>query len=625
MLTVSDITYRIGGRTLLEGASVQINAGWKVGLIGRNGTGKSTLLDLMRGVLQPDGGEIALQKNARIGFLAQEAPGGEETPLEAVLAADEERARLLDAVDTAASGAVSTHDLHAAEIHDRLNAIDAHGAPARAAGILAGLGFDHAAQRRPLSSFSGGWRMRVALAAALFAEPDLLLLDEPTNHLDLEAALWLGEFLRRYRRTLVLVSHDRQFIDDIADHVLHLAERRLTLYSGGYEAFLRARRETLARQQALAAKQETQRKHLQAFVDRFRAKATKASQAQSRLKMLARLEPVALAAAEPPVRFDFPDPGELAPPLLTLDGVAVGYAPSEPVLRRLDLRLDPDDRIALLGANGNGKSTLARLIAGRLAPMAGHVARAPRLRCGFFAQHQIEELDPAGSAFDHLARLMPKASAETVRARLARFGFGEEQVFVRASDLSGGEKARLNFALITHEAPPLLILDEPTNHLDIEAREALVAALNDFAGAVVIISHDWHLLSLTADRLWLVAEGTARPWDYRRYLLETRPAEAVRQNGDATHAKREARRAAAQRRQALGPLRQALRRAEAELAAVTERKAALDRRLADSGTYAEGGAALQELLRERAGAAQALAEAEARWLAAAEAIERAED
>src|SRR5216684_4296468 len=565
MLTLSDITYRIGGRTLLEGASVQINAGWKVGLIGRNGTGKSTLLDLMRGVLQPDGGEIALQKSARIGFLAQEAPGGDETPLAAVLAADEERARLLDAVDSAASGAAATHDLHAAEIHDRLNAIDAHGAPARAAGILAGLGFDHTAQRQPLSSFSGGWRMRVALAAALFAEPDLLLLDEPTNHLDLEAALWLGEFLRRYRRTLVLVSHDRRFIDEIADHVLHLAERRLTLYSGGYEAFLRARRETLARQQALAAKQEAQRKHLQSFVDRFRAKATKASQAQSRLKMLARLEPVALAAAEPPVRFDFPDPGELAPPLLTLDGVAVGYAPGEPVLRRLDLRLDPDDRIALLGANGNGKSTLARLIAGRLAPMAGHVARAPRLRCGFFAQHQIEELDPAGSAFDHLARLMPKASAEAVRARLARFGFGEEQVFVRASDLSGGEKARLNFALITHEAPPLLLLDEPTNHLDIEAREALVA------------------------------EGTARPWDgdlddYRRYLLETRPAEEARQNGAAVHAKREARRAAAGRRQALGPLRRALRKAEAELAAVTGRKTALDRRVADPGTYAEGGA-----------------------------------
>ncbi|HJT06830.1 MAG TPA: ABC-F family ATP-binding cassette domain-containing protein [Stellaceae bacterium] len=630
MLTLSDITYRIGGRTLLDGASAQINAGWKIGLIGRNGAGKSTLLDLMRGALQPDGGEIALQKSARVGFLAQEAPGGNETPLDAVLAADLERTRLLDAADSVAAGDTGDDDLHAAEIHDRLSAIDAHGAPARAAGILAGLGFDHEAQSQPLSSFSGGWRMRVALAAALFAEPDLLLLDEPTNHLDLEAALWLGEFLRRYRRTLVLVSHDRQFIDDVCDHVLHLAERRLTLYSGGYESFLRTRRETLARQQALAAKQEAQRKHLQSFVDRFRAKATKASQAQSRLKMLARLEPVALAAAEPSVRFDFPDPGELAPPLLTIDGAAVGYAPGQPVLRRLDLRLDPDDRIALLGANGNGKSTLARLIAGRLPAMAGHVTRAPRLRCGFFAQHQIEELDPTGSPFDHLARLMPKASAEMVRARLARFGFGEDQVFVRAADLSGGEKARLNFALITHEVPPLLILDEPTNHLDIEAREALVAALNEFAGAVVIISHDWHLLSLTADRLWLVADGTARPWDgdlddYRRYLLEARPTETARQNDGTMHAKREARRAAAERRQALGPLRQALRKAETELAAVTARKSALDQRLADPGTYAEGGAVLQELLREQAAAAQALAAAEARWLAAAEAIERAED
>jgi ATP-binding cassette, subfamily F, member 3 len=621
MLTFSDLTYRVAGRTLLDHASAQVNAGWKVGLIGRNGAGKSTLLDLIRGELQPDGGEIRLQSGVRVGFLAQEAPGGDETPLATVLAADDERARLLAAAEEGAGG------VEAAEIHDRLLALAAHAAPARAAAILAGLGFSHEDQQRPLSSFSGGWRMRVALAAALFAEPDLLLLDEPTNHLDLEAALWLGEFLKRYRRTLILVSHDRQFIDEVADHILHLAERRLTLYSGGYETFLRTRRETLARQQALAQKQEAERKHLQAFVDRFRAKASKASQAQSRLKMLARLEPVTLAETEPPVRFDFPEPAELAPPLLTLDGVAVGYAPGKPVLRRLDLRLDPDDRIALLGANGNGKSTLARLIAGRLAPMAGEFRRAPRLRCGFFAQHQIEELDPEASAFDHLARLMPKATAEQVRARLARFGFGEDLVFVRARELSGGEKARLNFALMSHEAPPLLILDEPTNHLDIEAREALVTALGDFAGAVVIISHDWHLLSLTADRLWLVADGTARPWegdldDYRRYLLEQRPAESAEDRA-ATDERREARRAAAGRRQALAPLRRALREAEQRLAAVSARQAALERQLADPATYAAGGAALADLLRVQAETAQSLAEAEAAWLAAAEAVERA--
>ncbi|HJT07868.1 MAG TPA: ABC-F family ATP-binding cassette domain-containing protein, partial [Stellaceae bacterium] len=454
-------------------------------------------------------------------------------------------------------------------------------------------------------------------------------LDEPTNHLDLEAALWLGEFLRRYPRTLLLVSHDRQFLDAVCDHILHLAEQKLTLYSGGYDAFLRARREHLARQQALAAKQEAQRKHLQAFVDRFRAKASKARQAQSRLKMLARLEPISLAATEASVRFDFPEPPELAPPLLTLDNVAVGYEPERPVLRRLDLRLDPDDRIALLGANGNGKSTLAKLIAGRLMPFSGHQTRSSKLRCGFFAQHQIEELDPEGTPFDHLARLMPKAAPGEVRARAARFGFGEDKVFVKAKNLSGGEKARLNFALITHDAPPLLILDEPTNHLDIEAREALVEALNDFAGAVIIISHDWHLLTLTADRLWLVAEGTARPWegdleDYRDQLLKSRPAVAAAKDKAPAADKREARRAAVERRQAIGSLRNALRMAERQLAEITARKEALDRRLADPALYANGGAEIADLLREQASAVAALAEAEARWLAAAEAVEQAE-
>jgi ATP-binding cassette subfamily F protein 3 len=625
MLTLSDITYRIAGRTLLDGASAQINAGWKVGLVGRNGTGKSTLLDLIRGALQPDGGSILLQRGVRIGFVAQEAPGGERTPLAAVLEADEERAHLLAAVENGHDGA------RAAEIHDRLIAIDAHAAPARAAEILHGLGFDHAAQHRPLASFSGGWRMRVALAAALFAEPDLLLLDEPTNHLDLEAALWLSDFLRRYRRTILLVSHDRQFLNEIASHTLHLAEGRLQLYVGGYDAFLRTRREALAHRQALAAKQEATRRHLQAFVDRFRAKVSKARQAQSRLKALSRLEPVALASAEPPVRFDFPEPGALAPPLLTLDGAEVGYEPGRPVLRRLDLRLDPEDRIALLGANGNGKSTLAKLLAGRLLPSAGRVTRAPRLDCGFFAQHQIEEFDPSGTAFDHLATLMPRAAPEQVRARLARFGFGEDKVFVEARDLSGGEKARLNFALISVAAPPLLILDEPTNHLDMEAREALVAAINDFAGAVVLVTHDWHLLSLVADRLWLVAEGSARPFDgdledYRRYLADARTTadETPARQKDSQN-RRDARRAAAERRQALGPLRRELQTAERRLGDLTDRKSAVDRQLAEPEVYAAGGSRLEALLREQATLAVALAEAETRWLAAADALDQADN
>ncbi|HEY3916193.1 MAG TPA: ABC-F family ATP-binding cassette domain-containing protein [Stellaceae bacterium] len=621
MLTLAGITYRIAGRTLIDDASAQIAASWKVGLIGRNGTGKSTLLDLIRGERALDGGMIAIPRGARIGYVAQEAPGGETTPLQAVLAADDERQRLLAEAEQAEDAA------RVAEIHERLVAIGAHSAGARAAGILAGLGFDHDAQQRPLSSFSGGWRMRVALAGVLFAEPELLLLDEPTNHLDLEASLWLAEFLRRYRQTLLLVSHDRQFLDDVVDHILHLGERKLTLYSGGYEDFARARRENLARQQALAARQADERERLQVFIDRFRAKATKARQAQSRMKALARLEPISLSAEEPPVHFAFPEPPELAPPLVSLYQVSTGYAPEKPVLHRLDLRLDPDDRIALLGANGNGKSTFARLLAGRLAPFSGEIHRARRFACGYFAQHQIEELDPAASAYAHLARLMPKAVPETVRARLARFGFDEDKVFVAAQNLSGGEKARLNFALMSVDAPPLLILDEPTNHLDLEAREALVAAINDFAGAVVIVSHDWHLLSLVAERLWLVADGTVKAFDgdledYRRMVL-TPAADETEAAKAAANLRRETRRAAADRRRELEPLRRQLKDAERVVGDLSARKAALDRRIADPATYA-GAGDVAGLLRDQAALAAALDEAEARWLAAATAIEEAD-
>jgi ATP-binding cassette, subfamily F, member 3 len=622
MLTLTGITYRIGGRTLIDDASAQIADGWKIGLIGRNGTGKSTLLDLIRGERALDGGEIARPRGARIGYVAQEAPGGPQTPLETVLAADEERHSLLAEAENAQDGA------RLADIHERLAAIGAHSAEARAAGILAGLGFDHEAQLQPLSSFSGGWRMRVALAGVLFAEPELLLLDEPTNHLDLEASLWLADFLKRYRQTLILVSHDRQFLDDVVDHILHLGERTLTMYSGGYEDFARTRREHLARQQALAARQDDERQRLQAFIDRFRAKATKARQAQSRMKALARLEPISLSAEELPVRLAFPEPPELAPPLVSLYRVSTGYEPEKPVLRRLDLRLDPDDRIALLGANGNGKSTFARLLAGRLAPFSGEIHRARRFACGYFAQHQIEELDPAASAYQHLARLMPKALPEALRARLARFGFDEDKVFVAAQNLSGGEKARLNFALMSVDAPPLLILDEPTNHLDLEAREALVAAINDFAGAVVIVSHDWHLLSLVADRLWLVADGTVKPFegdleDYRRMILAPAAAADPEATKAANRLRRENRRAAAERRREMEPLRRQLKDAERAVGDLTARKATLDRQIADPATYA-GADDVASLLREQAALGAALGEAEARWLAAAEAIEEAQ-
>ncbi|HYU12644.1 MAG TPA: ABC-F family ATP-binding cassette domain-containing protein, partial [Stellaceae bacterium] len=507
MLTISGLTYRIGGHTLLNEASAQIPARSRVGLVGRNGAGKSTLLALIRGAAQPDAGTIRLPRGDRIGFLAQEAPGGAGNALATVLAADEDRASLLAERDSGPA------PLRIAEIEARLNDIDAHTAPSRVARILAGLGLDAAMQQRPLNELSGGWRMRVALAAVLFAEPDLLLLDEPTNHLDLEASLWLERFLRSYRHSVILVSHDRQLLNAATAATLHLENGKLTLYSGGFDAFLRARREAAARQAALAHRQQQQREHLQRFIDRFRYKASKARQAQSRVKALARLEPVALIAESAPVVLRLPQPAALSPPLIALDRVSTGYAPGEPVLSRLDLRLDPDDRIALLGANGNGKTTFARLLAGRLPPLSGRMTCSPRLHCGFFAQHQIEEMRPEESAFDHLADLMPDSPPEAVRARLGGFGFSQDKAFVAVGELSGGERARLNLALVTHEAPALLILDEPTNHLDMETREALVEALGEYAGAVVLVSHDWHLVELVAERLWLVENGTVRSFE----------------------------------------------------------------------------------------------------------------
>jgi ATP-binding cassette subfamily F protein 3 len=428
MLVLSDVTYRIEKRRLLDRASAQIPDGAKVGLVGRNGVGKSTLLNLIRGVLEPEDGTIELPGSRRIGFLAQEAPGGEATPFETVLSADRERTRLL------AEREAGPAPLRAAEIETRLFEINAASAPSRAARILAGLGLDAAMQRQALDDLSGGWRMRVALAAVLFPEPDLLLLDEPTNHLDLEASLWLERFLRGYRQTLVLVSHDRRVLNAVTTTTLHLERGKLTAYAGGFDAFVRARSENAQRLAAVAKQQEDQRQRLQAFVDRFRAKASKARQAQSRLKALARLDPVVLAAAEPPPRIAFPDPPRLSPPLISLDRASVGYGAGKPVLSRLDLRLDPDDRIALLGANGNGKTTLARLLAGRLALLGGHMTRSPKLRCGYFAQHQIEEMQPQESAYDHLSALMPAALPETVRARLGGFGFSEDKAFVPVAD-----------------------------------------------------------------------------------------------------------------------------------------------------------------------------------------------
>jgi ATP-binding cassette subfamily F protein 3 len=625
MLTLSGVTYRVGGRTgrrLLDLANAYIAEGSKVGLVGRNGAGKSTLLDLIRGIHEPDDGTIELPHGCRIGFLAQEAPSGAANALETVLAADRERTRLLRERETGAE------PLRLAEVETRLAEIKAHAAPSRAGRILAGLGVDHRMQQRALRDLSGGWRMRVALAAILFAEPDLLLLDEPTNHLDLEAALWLQGFLRNYRQTLILVSHDRRFLNAVTTTTLHLQRGKLSLYSGGFDAYMRARTEAARRLESLAKQQALERQKLQAFVDRFRAKATKARQAQSRLKALARLEPIVLPPEETPARISFPEPARLNPPLISLDRVGVGYRPGKPVLSRLDLRLDPDDRIALLGANGNGKTTFARLLAGRLAPMAGHATRSPKLVCGYFAQHQIEEMRPDETPFDHLSALMRDAMPETVRARLGRFGFSQDQAFVAVSDLSGGEQARLNLALVTYDAPSLLILDEPTNHLDIDTREALVEAINDFPGAVVLVSHDWHLVELVADRLWLVADGTVRPFDgdledYERRILESRGAgEGGRAGEPEPNGRRVARRLAAERRKELEPLRQRARMAEENVARLTKEREALDRALAQPNGAGGDGPIMSEALKRRAELVRMIERAEIDWLAAEEAVER---
>jgi ATP-binding cassette subfamily F protein 3 len=615
MIAIDDLTLRVAGLTLIEDSTAQIPDGKRVGLVGRNGTGKSTLLACLRGLIAPDKGSVSLPKRAKLGWVAQEAPGGAQTPLDFVLAADTERAALLAEEEAGASGE------RVADIHVRRAEIDAYSAPARAASILAGLGFDARAQDRPLSDFSGGWRMRVALGAVLFARPDVLLLDEPTNHLDLESALWLEDHLTKYPGTLLVVSHDRRLLDTVCTHILHLEHRKLTIYVGDFESFERQRQERLAQQAAMAAKVDAQRKHMQAFVDRFRAKATKARQAQSRLKALAKLTPIVVERDEEAIRFEFPEPDLPRPPLITYDMASVGYVAGKPILKGIDLRLDPEDRIGLLGANGNGKSTLAKLFAGRLKPMEGRETRARNLDVGFFAQHQVEEFDLNRSALLHLADLRPTDNNEKLRARLARFGFSGIKAETPTGKLSGGEKARLAFALATAQ---LLILDEPTNHLDMASRERLVAAIGDFAGAVILVTHDWSLLELTCDRLWLVSGGRVAPFEgdldeYRAHCLAERRA----QRSADDKPKPVVAAAPPRAKPALGPLRKALAVAEAELAKLTDAKLKLDAAMADPSVYADPVKAA-DLAKRHKDAVFAMEAAEARWLAAAQALEEAD-
>ncbi len=630
------MTYRVAGRMLFDGASATVPAGHKVGLVGRNGSGKSTLLRLLAGTAQVDSGEIAIDGIAgvvnAIGTVEQEAPSGDETPLGFTLAADKERADLLARAESEAD------PLRIAEIQNRLADIGAHTAPSRAASILAGLGFDDEAQNQPLSNFSGGWRMRVAIAALLFAEPELLLLDEPTNHLDLEAAMWLETHLRSYPKTLVVVSHDRDLLNRAVTGILHLENLKLTYYTGGYDRFERVRAERLALQEAMARKQAAQRKHMQAFVDRFRYKASKARQAQSRLKALERMDVIATGAAEPTTVFRFPEPEILPPPLVTFEKASVGYEPGKPVLSGVSLRLDADDRIGFLGQNGNGKSTLAKLIAGRLERMAGDGHRTAKLKVGFFAQHQVDDLDLEETATDHLARLMPDAPKDRVRARLGGVGLVQDKQTTKVKHLSGGEKARLTIALITYDSPHVLILDEPTNHLDIDARDALVQALNDYNGAVILISHDRRLLELTVDRLWLVADGTVKPFDgdladYAAWLRERSRAASGRagkadpgEAGDSNSrmGRKEARKAAADRRKENADIRKAAREAEKLLEKLTERRNKLIETLGDPATYEKSTREVKDLILKKEAVDREIAAAEAAWLEASEALEAAE-
>jgi len=629
MLHINDLTYRIDGRLLFERTSAGIPARHKVGLVGRNGAGKTTLLRLIFGEISPDDGEIRTPKLASMSLVSQEAPGGPESLIDTVLAADSERARLMAEAESARD------PNRIGEIHTRLSDIGAHSAPARAAAILSGLGFSEGEQQRLCEEFSGGWRMRVALASALFAAPDILLLDEPSNYLDLEGTLWLENFLQGYPHTMLIVSHDRDLLNTAVTSILHLSRGKLSLYAGGYDAFEETRREQQRLQLKLKKKQDDERRRLEQFVERFRYKATKARQAQARVKLLEKMKPIAAQVSERVTGFHFPNPQKsLGNPLMSLEDICVGYEPGKPVLSDLDLRLDEDDRIGLLGANGNGKSTFAKLLAGRLEPLSGHRGCSKKMVSGYFAQHQLDELNPRQSPYDKIVELMPDATEAQKRAHLGKLGFGIETADTPAGDLSGGEKARLLFALAAFEGPHLLILDEPTNHLDVDAREALIHAVNAYEGAVILITHDRHLLEACADRLWLVKDGTVKPYDgdmvsYRDECLSERGtgratrSESNHGAGDSRGSRQEQRRESAVRRAALAPLKKAMTNKEQKVDAISAEIATLDEQLGDMALYESDPDKAALLSRQRGELAKSLEQAEADWLEASEAYEAA--
>ncbi len=613
MLSITDISVRIAGRLLIDHGSAQIVPGARVGLVGRNGVGKSTLFRAIRGELPTETGTIALPPRWRVGSLAQEAPDGPDSLIEVVLKADLERESLLREADTA-------HDpSRIADIQTRLVDIEAHSAPARAAAILSGLGFSTADQARSCSEFSGGWRMRVALAATLFAAPDLLLLDEPTNYLDLEGTLWLEDHLANYPRTVIVISHDRDLLDTSIDQILHLDRGKLALYKGSYSSFeeQRATREMLDAKHA--KRQADERKRLQAFVDRFKAKASKARQAQSRVKMLERMKPVTALVTQDVHEISFPVPEKmLSPPIIAVDDVSVGYDPKQPVLNRVTLRIDTDDRIALLGSNGNGKSTLVKLLANRLPPFSGRVTRAEKLSVGYFAQHQIDELNLDGSPYDHVRKLMPDAPETRIRGRTGAIGFSGKAGDTLVRSLSGGEKARLLLGLATFFGPNMIILDEPTNHLDIDSRAALAEAINEFPGAVIMVSHDRYLIEACADQLWVVANHAVTTYDgdlddYRRMVLSTRGNTRDRGGAERGNGADKPRRNRAGKRV---PLKQKISNAEAEIERINGIIAKIDTALALPDLFKRDPKQAAQLTKARASAASALLRAEEEWLAA---------
>ncbi len=614
MITISDISARIAGRLLLDHASVSLPAGTKAGLVGRNGAGKSTLFRVITGDLGAESGTISIPKNARMGQVKQEAPGTEDSLITIVLSADKERAALLAEAETA------TDPHRIAEIQMRLVDIDAHSAEARAASILSGLGFNQEAQARPASSFSGGWRMRVALASVLFTEPDLLLLDEPTNYLDLEGTMWLEDYIRRYPHTVIIISHDRDMLNNAVNSIVHLDQKKLTFYRGNYDQFERQKAEADELQMKAKAKNDAARKHLQSFIDRFKAKASKAKQAQSRVKALERMGTVAAVIEDHVQPITFPEPEKQpASPIVAISGGAVGYEPGKPILKGLNLRIDNDDRIALLGSNGNGKSTFAKFISGRLAPESGDLRLAPSLKIGFFAQHQLDDLVPNETPVEHVRRLMPTEPEAKVRSRVAQMGLATEKMATAAKDLSGGEKARLLMGLAAFHAPNLLILDEPTNHLDIDSRRALIEALNDYDGAVILISHDRHLIEATVDRLWLVNNGTVTSFEgdmdeYRDLIVASGKKKEEPKQADEQTSKADQRKLNADRRASLAPLKKKINEIESLTGKLEKLIQGLDAELADPALYEKAPAKAAEKAKQRGEAAAKLAAAEEQWL-----------